>query len=775
MTPRRRAAVLLLWLAAVLACAWQIVHTRFAADLTAFLPASPDERQRVLIDQLKAGLPARTLMLAIEGGQPGERTAASRALAEALRHSGLFEQVNNGQTDAWAGVGEWIVEHRYALSPAIAPERFTPGGLREAIDDSLSLLGTPAGNGLKALIDRDPTGETVRIAEQLIPSRGPRTEDGVWVGRTAPRAILMGVVKAEGADLDAQARALQAVRDAFAPQQAKTPGLTLQMSGTPAFSVDSRARMETEIRWLVITGSVVISLLLLAAFASLPALALAALPVASGVVAGIAAVSLAFGSVHGATLGFGSTLIGEAVDYAIYYLIQARARGWREWLASGWPTVRLGLLTSVCGFGALVFSGFPGLAQLGVFSIAGLCAAAATTRWVLPVLRPEGAAGQGLRRHLARVAAGLIRVLPATRRAWWALGAAGLVFLVWRGDPWTADLASLSPVPREWIALDESLRAEVLSGDAGALVVVQGADAERTLQAAEAAGAKLDALVERRVIAGYDSPARLVPSLATQQRRQAALPDEAALRPALAEATAGGPLRTERLGPFIADLQRARAQAPVTPASVQGSAVGPIVNALLLQRDDGRWAALLPLQPLPGAVPDVAAVAAALQGVPGAQALDVGSELSRLYRHYLREAEWQALLGALGVVALIAITLRSPRRVLAVCLPLALAVLLTMAGLSAAGVALGILHLVGLLLVVAVGSNYALFFDQVQGAEALDDDTLASLLLANLTTVVSFVLIGISHIPALSAIGLVVAPGALLALWLAAAFAPRRV
>jgi predicted exporter len=47
---------------------------------------------------------------------------------------------------------------------------------------------------------------------------------------------------------------------------------------------------------------------------------------------------------------------------------------------------------------------------------------------------------------------------------------------------------------------------------------------------------------------------------------------------------------------------------------------------------------------------------------------------------------------------------------------------------------------------------------------------LASLLLANLTTVVSFGLLALSTIPALSAIGIVVAPGALLALLLSAAF-----
>jgi predicted exporter len=85
---------------------------------------------------------------------------------------------------------------------------------------------------------------------------------------------------------------------------------------------------------------------------------------------------------------------------------------------------------------------------------------------------------------------------------------------------------------------------------------------------------------------------------------------------------------------------------------------------------------------------------------------------------------------------------------------------------------MGILHLVGLLLVVAVGSNYALFFDMLQhGGGTADDDTLASLLLANLTTVIGFGLIAVSDIRALSAIGSVVAPGAFLALVLAAVFA----
>ena len=121
-----------------------------------------------------------------------------------------------------------------------------------------------------------------------------------------------------------------------------------------------------------------------------------------------------------------------------------------------------------------------------------------------------------------------------------------------------------------------------------------------------------------------------------------------------------------------------------------------------------------------------------------------------------------------------AFTLRSLPRLLAVCQPLFMAVLITMGTLAMLGVQLGILHLVGLLLVVAVGSNYALFFDMVQQQGEPDEDTLASLLLANLTTVLSFALIALSEIPALAAVGRVVAPGTLLSLLLAAAFARPR-
>jgi predicted exporter len=272
------------------------------------------------------------------------------------------------------------------------------------------------------------------------------------------------------------------------------------------------------------------------------------------------------------------------------------------------------------------------------------------------------------------------------------------------------------------------------------------------------------------VLRGYDSPARLLPSPATQRARRAALPDATTLRLRLAQASAQGPLKAERLGAFIDDVQAARTQPIVDRAALEGTPLADAIDGLLLPGRSGKpWRALLTLHAGEGGL-DARQVRAALADLPAARVVDIKPELDALYARYLREAMLQASLGALAVGVLLAFRLRSARSLWRVIVPIAATVAIVVAALAAAGIALGILHLVGVLLVVAIGSNYALFFEHLRSRGAADDDTLASLALANLTTVTSFGLLAVSSIPPLAAIGLVVAPGALLCLVLAAVF-----
>jgi predicted exporter len=78
-----------------------------------------------------------------------------------------------------------------------------------------------------------------------------------------------------------------------------------------------------------------------------------------------------------------------------------------------------------------------------------------------------------------------------------------------------------------------------------------------------------------------------------------------------------------------------------------------------------------------------------------------------------------------------------------------------------------------MLLIVAVGSNYALFFDRAatRRAETSIPLVLASLLTANLATVVAFGVLASSSVPVLADLGSTVAPGTFLALLFAAMLA----
>ena len=784
---RRR--TLALWLMFVAATALISARTTYVADLSAFLPSTPSAEQSVLLDQLRTGVAARLVLVGIDGGTAAQRRQASTALAARLRDSGEFDAVHNGDNAGFEATARFLFEHRYLLSPGVDAQRFTVEGLRAGIEDTTSMLGTPAGAMIKAVILRDPTGESVRMAQSMLPAQAPRSDGQVWVSRDASRAVMVLTTRAAGADLDAQERALQRVRHEFA---AVAPAeLRLLVSGSGTFAVASRGQIKSQVERLAAAGGALIMVLLLMAFGgSLRTLLTALAPVGTGVLAGIAAVSVVHGNVHGITLGFGTTLIGEAVDYAIYYLIQARPgpppssrSGAARWLEASWPTVRLGLWTSVCGFAALLFSGFPGLAQLGLFSMAGLMAAALTTRLIFPILAPDGAPGVGMRRRLGRAVGWATAWLPRARWPLMALTLCAALALALLPSPWRGDLGSLSPMGADRLQIDTDLRNDLGASDGGILIAASGPDEASALERAEAAGARLDRLVEDGTLRGYESPAQILPSPAVQRGRRAALPDAPTLQARLAQATVDGPLPARRLSAFVDDVQAARTQPVIGRATLQGTPLAAALDALLVAGDGTRaWCALISLQAGEHGV-STERLRAALQGVAGVQVVAVKPELDALYARYLHEASWQALLGALAVCVLLALHLRSASRLWRIAQPVAAAVLIVVAALGASGVALGILHLVGLLLTVAIGSNYALFFDQIrlrqdQGPPdqplALDRDTLASLALANLTAVVSFGLLATSSIPALSAVGRVAAPGILLSLLLSAAFIPSR-
>jgi predicted exporter len=747
------------WLVFLGACIAIIARTTITTDVSAFLPRSPTPSQQVLVDQLRDGVVSRLILIGIEGAAPEALAQASRRLAAALRKDERFVSVSNGEDTGSERDRDYLWRNRYLLSPAVTPERFSAGGLRARLEESLALLSSPAGMLVRRTLPADPTGELLQIIEQLEGQSRPHTLDGVWFSRDGSRALLVAQTRAPGFDIDAQERALAAISGAHA--QAGAGQGRLVMTGPGVFSVQSRAAIKGDVVRLSLIATILISLMTLAFYRSPRVLALSFLPVASGALAGVAAVSLGFGAVHGITLGFGVTLIGEGVDYAIYLFTQSTAgvAPYRT-LDRIWPTLRLGVLTSICGFSAMLFSGFNGLAQLGLFSVAGLVVAVAITRWVLPGLMPAGFTVAAATAWAPATLAAL-RSASRLRVVLLAALACGVVALwVQRDGMWDDQLVSLTPIPRAEQLLDQQLRADLGAPDTRYLVIVDARDEEGALQAAETVAAALRGAMAKRLLAGFDGPAAYLPSRRAQQARQAALPPPAELRDSLQKALAGLPYRAGTFEPFLKDVEAARTGSLVDRSKLDNTQLAVKVDALLARRGGG-WVAVLPLR----GVTDAPALERALAAPPGVNAmlLDLRGESERLYADYRREALEHSLIGAAAIVALLFLGLRRPGRVVAVLAPLVAAVVITTVALRAGG-PLSIFHLVGLLLVVAVGSNYSLFFDREAVSAPDRGRTVVSLGFACLSTLVGFGVLAFSSVPVLRAIGSTVAIGAALAL-----------
>jgi predicted exporter len=761
-----------IWLGFVLGCAIIVYRTEISTDLSAFLPRTPSPAQQVLVNQLRDGVVSRLMLIGIEGDDSAALARTSGRMAAWLRADERFASANNGE-DVNAGKDrQFIWGNRYLLSPGVNATHFTTAALRDALEENLSMLGSPAGMMLQRVLPNDPTGELFRVVEQLAGQTRPAMRHGVWFSADGKRALLIAQTWARGYDIDAQEHAMGLVRNAWsAARSPESAAQRLLLSGPGVFSVSTRETIKSDALKFSMIATLLVGALLLWFYRSPRVVALGMLPVASGALAGVAAVGLGFGTVHGVTLGFGATLIGEGVDYAIYLFTQRTPDSdSRATFDRIWPTLRLGLMTSICGFGVMLFSSFTGLAQLGLFSIAGLVVAVLVTRYVLPQLLPAGfyvtAAGT-----LAPAINAAVSRASLMRYPLLALVLVSIGYLVSHRDLlWSDELASLSPVSQSDQQLDQQLRRDIGAPDVRHMAVVQAADPEAALQASEAVAGNLQRLIGQGALQGFEAPHFFLPSQAAQRARQSSLPTPAALAADMQVALAGLPFRAELFKPFLQDVANARDQPMIDRASLDGTSLAVRLDSLLVRQGNG-WAAMLPLR----GVVDAAAIERDVSGAAGSAALllDLKRESDQLYQRYRREVIFNSVLGIAAIGILLIAALRSPRRVLEVSAPLAAAVIVTLAALALGGARLSIFHLVGLLLVVAVGSNYSLFFEQQAHASQDWDRTSVSLVFANLSTVIGFGVLSFSTVPLLHALGTTVGVGAILALVFSAVLITR--
>jgi predicted exporter len=457
------------------------------------------------------------------------------------------------------------------------------------------------------------------------------------------------------------------------------------------------------------------------------------------------------------------TLLGETLDYPTYLFSHRRAGETVEGtLRQLWPTLRLCAATTLLGCLAMIAPNFPGLSQLGVFTIAGILAAVATTRWLLPALLPptwtppRPASAPGRIDELLRTATDVWR---------WRSAPADLLLLavlIVRAPPlWENDIAALSPVPRALLRAGSGVARR--PGRAGSRPSDRHHRARRGNRAApwrNRIAAWLEARQAEGVLDGHDGPMRYLPSQQTCNGngwRCCQTPEPLEAQPGHRHS---GRIAVQGRACFAPFLDAVAAARDCAAAAARGLCATPCLargSMPCCWPARRGWTALLPLS----GVRDARALIADLPQATDSQAhyLDLRVETNRLVADFRDTALIRFGWGAALIVAAVWVGLRSWRRVAAALLPVLLALVVVVAALLALGERLSLFHLVSLLLVLGIGVDYGLFFSRPGTDPAARRRTLHALLVCCGSALTVFILLSTSTLPALHAIGLTVSLG----------------
>lgn len=726
------------------------------ANLLQLLPSgAPGELGQLAEKRMQEPL-NRDLMLLVQHTDEASATALASEITDTLTASGLFAQVRRSVEADLSAIRQQLLEQRLALLDTASREALIAGP-EVFVQQRLQRLYNPfEGSGLVP-VEHDWFG-IADMAQRQLPQPGNvrAGPDGQLLAEYQGQRWIVIHAQTHGDAFDERLplQVEQLVEDARL--QVETAKGELLASGGLLHAAHGQRQAREEAS-LIGSLSLLATLALLLLLFRTPRVLLAVLPVAVGALSGAAACIALFGQIHVLTLVLGASLVGVSIDFPLHYLSKSwTLQPWNGHLALRLtlPGLVLALLTNVIGYLAMAFTPFPALSQVAVFSAAGLTGAFACATCLLPWLlraplqpwpTPLGWAERALRLRQALLGRIATPWLLAAFALYCAFGVPQVSF--------TDDL-------RQWVSRAPALQEQAqrigeISGfqPTSQYFLVRAATADELLASQEALSSRLDEQVAEGRLAGYLALSQIAAPATAQKSLQLALPH-------LLEASA--PLLALGVDPerLEAELLTLQTQPIAELEQVLAGPLGEPWRPLWLgSQADGSVAGLVSLQGLG----DSAALTGLTEGLDGISLIDRPAELNRLFTETKTQAATLKLIAAGLILVLLCLPFgwRGAARCLAV--PL-LAALGSLASLGWLGQSLTLFGLFGLLLVTAIGVDYAILMREQVGGAAV---SLLGTLLAAVTTWLSFGLLALSSTPAVSNFGLAVSLGLLFSFLLA--------
>lgn len=694
-------------------------------------------------------LDRQLVWLVSPGKQPDPQVA--QQWLNLLQGSGSLHEVK-GPMDA-AGQKAWgafFWQHRNGLIDPATRARLQNGGEAQAQWILSQLYSAFSGVSGKEL-QNDPLmlmrGSQLALAQN---SQKLRLMDGWLVTKDDAGNywyLLHGELAGSSFDMQQTHRLVTRLHDLESQLKTQYPQAQLLSRGTVFYSDYASQQAKRDISTLGVATVLGVILLIVTVFRSLRPLLLCLLSIAMGALAGTVTTLLLFGELHLMTLVMSMSIIGISADYTLYYLTERMVHGGQDspWqsLAKVRNALLLALLTTVAAYFIMMLAPFPGIRQMAVFAAAGLSAACLTVifwhPWLcrgLPV-RPVPARALMLRWLSAwrdrRVSVGLPVAL--------ALAAlAGIATL--RVDD---DIAQLQALPQDILAQEKTITALTGQRVDQKWFVVHGASAQQTLERLEA----FTPTLARAQQAGDLKSWRTLPlnSLAQQER------DLALLRQAAPAVTRV--LQNAGMTTVSPDLN-------ATPVQVDTWLASPASEGwrlLWLTLPGGESGVLVPVD----GVKNSPALRELAEQHPGVVWVDRKASFDSLFALY-RAVLTGLLVVALATIACGAMLRLGWRKGLITLVPSLVSLGCGLAALAVSGHPVNLFSLLALVLVLGIGINYTLFFNNPRGTPLT---SMLAITLAMMTTLLTLGMLVFSATQAIGSFGIVLVSGIFTAFLLA--------
>lgn len=376
--------------------------SRISTSALDLIPPGEQAREVLVMRSLAEGPQAQVLLFALRAPESSSRPLGvfAATFAEELRRSSaIAEAVALGSATSNEALGRVLFEHRLRwLLPSWLARRHheyeaEPGAkvgfafwlAERAAGDLERFLARPEAVGMHELLSRDPLLLLPALAQQgekLLSPGGDGREGLVW-------ARIRGSPFAE----DGQAPVFTAIERARVAAGIDRERIELRWTGLNRFAAASRARIESEVRWLNLFSLVAV-VLCSSLFVRRIHQLLHLVPIMLLSLLGAWTVTtLVFDRTHILVFVLGSVLGGVAIDYGFYIFMQPSAYAGESYagkLRRLLPSLLASCLTTTLGFLLLVFSDLPLIRQLGVFVAGGLiCALGAAILYFGQLQHPQ--------------------------------------------------------------------------------------------------------------------------------------------------------------------------------------------------------------------------------------------------------------------------------------------------------------------------------------------------------------------------------------------------